>query len=52
MYITKVMYYIKLNEAGLNRTQTAMVIKHGEDWIVNPNFIKLLFLKKVSITWG
>lgn len=47
MYITKIVYSIKLNEAGVNKTQTGMVIIHGKDWIINPSFIKLIFLNKV-----
>jgi len=42
----KIVYSKELNEAGLKKTQTGMVIIHGKDWIVNPSFIKLIFLNK------
>jgi hypothetical protein len=42
----KIVHSKELNEAGLNKTQTGMVIIHGKDWIVNPSFIKLIFLNK------
>jgi hypothetical protein len=45
--LTKIVYSKKLNETDLNKTQTGMVIIHGKEWIVNPSFIKLIFLNKV-----
>jgi hypothetical protein len=47
MYIMKIAYPIKLNEIGLNKTQTGKVIIRGKEWIIIQSFIKLIFLNKV-----
>lgn len=47
MYIMKIVYSIQLSEIGLNKTQRGMVIIRGKEWIINPSFIKLIFLNKV-----
>jgi len=46
MYIMEIVHYIKMTIVGLEQN-SGMIMIHAIDQIINPNYVELIFKKKM-----